>query len=287
MGVLAAAPWSDDLFVGGDDDGTAHVFSLGRRQEVASFPTVYEGRGRRIALVPGAPPVVVAGAWTRSGVCGYDALAGRLLWRRPDLRRVQQIRALTAELAGVRLEGQPACVLSVSTGREMARSTAVRQVLALSSGRSLLAGQRWVAVADADLAPVRRVPLESFAVVDGALSPEGAAVSEAGGILRILGPAGDVVGRWAGPAGSVGQAAWDKAGQRWLCVARPALETACLLRLSPDAGTADRLGIGQVRSAAFFGDGCHLAVARFGAPRRAEVLLTDTGTAEWEVDASA
>lgn len=284
MPVITAAPWSTS-FVVGDDDGTAQVMSLGPPRVVATFKTVFSAHSHRIALVPGESPVVIAGAWARGGVCGYDAITGQQMWQRRDLGRVQAIRALDPALAGTWLEGQSARVLRSSTGREVARLRGVRQVLALSHDRCVLAGKRWAAVGSRDFVPARRVPLESFAVLDGALSPQSAAVSEADGPLRILGAHGDVVGRWAVPGAHVLRAAWDDEEQQWLGVIRhlrtPGHE---LIRLSPEAEPAHRLRIGDLADAAFLGSGRYLAILRHGHPARVEVVSTRTGAIEWEAE---
>ncbi len=70
LSEVAVPPWGEDLLVAAWFGGVVGVWSVAGRARCAEFNTVYDFGGRRLALVPGERPVVVAGAWARHGVCG-------------------------------------------------------------------------------------------------------------------------------------------------------------------------------------------------------------------------
>ena len=90
---VAAPRGEPDLFVAGEFERTAHVWCLSRATEVASVDTVFDFGGRRLALVTGDAPVIVAGAWARHGVCGYS-LTGEQLWQNKARSAIQHVTAL-------------------------------------------------------------------------------------------------------------------------------------------------------------------------------------------------
>src|SRR4051794_3081527 len=90
---MDAPRWEPDLFVAGEFEQTAHVWSLERATEVVKIDTVFDFGGRRLALVTGDTPVVVAGAWARHGVCGYS-VTGEQIWQDKTRSAVQHVTAL-------------------------------------------------------------------------------------------------------------------------------------------------------------------------------------------------
>jgi hypothetical protein len=183
---VAAPPWEQDLFVAGAFERTAHVWSLSRAAEVACVGTVFDFGGRRLALVTGDEPVIVAGAWERHGVCGYS-LAGQRIWQNKTRSAVQHVAALASGRVAVGYARGPAAVLDAATGQELRSLRGVTGVHALTPEMSLLASNTYVRLADADLEPMgQRIALRSFAVLDAAASAHHVAVAEAAGPLRIL-----------------------------------------------------------------------------------------------------
>ncbi len=99
---VATPPWEEDLLVAAAPGGLVDVWSLTRAERIATFETVWgSGGGWRGALVPGERSVVVAGAWERHGVCGYD-LSGERLWqeRRPPLSSLATLPSRISSGAG-------------------------------------------------------------------------------------------------------------------------------------------------------------------------------------------
>lgn len=188
VGHVASPPWEPDLVAVGAVERRVHVCSLSRLGTLAAVDTVLDHGGRRLALVPdaGADPVVVAGAWSRHGVCGY-APSGERLWQYRERSRVQHVTALAGGRVAVGYAGGPAAVLDAATGRLLGQLRAVTHVVALAPHASLLVGSTHVRLAGVDLVPVAgRVALRSFAVLDAAAGDGLVALAEAGGDLRFL-----------------------------------------------------------------------------------------------------
>ncbi len=155
---VAAPPWEQDLFVAGAFEQTAHVWSLGRAAEVACVDTVFDFGGRRLALVTGDEPVIVAGAREGHRVCGYS-LNGARIWQSTTHSAVQHVTALASGRVAVGFERGPATVLDATTGQELRSLRGVTGVHALTPGMSLLASNTYVRLADADLEPMgHRIP---------------------------------------------------------------------------------------------------------------------------------
>lgn len=261
---LAAPPWEGDLFVAGEFERTAHVWSLGRRTPVAVVDTVFDPGGRRLALVTGDTPVVVAGAWARHGVCGYS-LTGEPLWEDRTQSHVQDVTALAHGRVAVGHARGPARVLDGSTGAEVRSLRGVTGVHALTPTVSLLESSAHYRLADTELEPLgRRIELRSFAVLAAAASAEHVAVAEAGGPLRILDLDGTERAAYAVPGGHVVSVAHDRATGTWRAVTRVERQDEVdhrHVRLSDDGEVLDEHPLGDVLDATWLRDGGALVLS--------------------------
>ena len=115
---VAASPWDEDLVLAGEFERAAHVWSLHQGAEVACIDTVHDFGGRRLALVTGAQPMVIAGAYERQGVCGYS-LTGERVWQNRARSAVQHLTGLACGRVAVGYARGPAVVLEASSGKEL------------------------------------------------------------------------------------------------------------------------------------------------------------------------
>ncbi|HYP24181.1 MAG TPA: hypothetical protein VEV43_11455 [Actinomycetota bacterium] len=115
FGEFAGAFPDSDLAVGWGRFDAVHVFSLSRRELLGSFASIFERGGRRLAVVDGDPPVVVAGAWDRYGVAGYG-IDGELVWERRDLKKSQQLHPVGKGGVAVGMEYKMMHVVEATTG---------------------------------------------------------------------------------------------------------------------------------------------------------------------------
>ncbi|NJK96866.1 MAG: hypothetical protein HC905_19870 [Bacteroidales bacterium] len=63
------------------------IFDIDSFQEISEFTSVLSFGGKRIAINK-LGDICAWGAWSRHGICGYNANSGELLWQRKDLKRV-------------------------------------------------------------------------------------------------------------------------------------------------------------------------------------------------------
>ncbi|WP_432507210.1 WD40 repeat domain-containing protein [Kineococcus arenarius] len=259
---VAVPPWEEDLLVTAQFERVVRVWSLAGAARVATFETVFEWGGRRLALVPGERPVVVAGAWARHGVRGYD-LTGQRLWQDRSRTNVQIVTALVAGRVAVSYNRGSTRVLEAATGHEVCSLRGVRQVFALSPDLSLGLGSDWCRLLDQSLDLLgSRITVPSAFVVSAATDGEHLAVAEGGGPLRIL----DLDGRErARVADHFRHVVHDPVTATWIVVREFEEGRASLLRLTHDAEVLEQHPCDPLRD---------VATIRGG---RALVLLTDEG----------
>ena len=254
--------WEQDLLVTAQFERVVHVWSLARAARCATFETVFDFGGRRLALVPGQRPVVVAGAWARHGVCGYD-LTGERLWQDRSRTNVQIITALAGGRIAVSCNRGPTRVLEAATGHEVRSLRGVRQVFALRPDLSLAMGSDWCRLLDGSLDALGpRIAVPSAMIVSAASDGEHLAVTEVGGPLRIL----DLDGRErARVAEHFRHVVHDPVTATWVVVRESDDGRTSLLRLTHDADVVEQRPWGR---------SCDVATMRGG---RSLVLLADEG----------
>ncbi|PPB49875.1 hypothetical protein C4K88_04070 [Arthrobacter pityocampae] len=163
------------------------VWSLVRGARCTTFETVWGSGGWRGALVTGEHPVVVASAWERHGVCGYD-LTGQRLWQDRSRTNIEAVTALTGGRVVVTHLRRATRVLEAATGEEMRTLRGALKVIALTSDLTLAVGGGWCRLLDRSLDPLgSRISTGLNTVWFAASDGEHLVVDELGGEpLRIL-----------------------------------------------------------------------------------------------------
>lgn len=259
---VAAPPWEEDLLVTAEFERVVHVWSRERAERCATFETVYDFGGRRVALVPGEPPVVVAGAYTRHGVCGYD-LSGKRLWQDRSRTNVQILTALSGGRVAVSYNRGPTRVLDAATGEEVRSLRGVLQVIALTEDLSLGVSSSWCRLLDGSLDPLGpRIMTGLNPVWLAASDGEHLAISGIGGPLRFL----DIDGQErASVPDHFRHVAHDPVTDTWVLVQESDDGQTSLLRLTHDAEVLEQRSWGYFRDVATMGGG------------KALIQLTDEG----------
>ncbi|MCC2668714.1 MAG: hypothetical protein K0Q72_1185 [Armatimonadetes bacterium] len=215
---IAASAEGADLFVTAKSNGTVSVWSLARRPRVAEFETLYEIRGRRLAIVETVEPVVVAAGY-HEGLAGYDARTGARLWHREDLGRPQFVAPVPAQDAvAVGRERGALETVSAGTGRTLRSWGRAESACFSADGQDVLlnSGDRIACFRSGGSKAAWNHRLGTFALLDAAHSPTGFLVSEATGSLRCLSPEGRVAWEHAPPPGShVLRVAWNRQLECW------------------------------------------------------------------------
>lgn len=250
-----------------------HVGSITTGAPSITFETIFDWGGRRLALVSDDDPVVVAGAWTRHGVCGYD-LAGMRLWQDTSRSAVQVITSLADGRVAVSYSRGPTRVLQAASGRQLRSLHGVRQVFALTPDTSLAMGSGWCRLLDRSLAPSGpRIAAPSALLVSAATDGVHLTLVEVGGPLRILDLDGN---ERASIAGHVRHVVHDPVTATWVALQELRDGQTSLLRLGDDAQVLDERTCVPVRA---------VATVQAG---KALTLLTDEGLqvlkcADWSV----
>lgn len=255
----------EDLLVTAESGPVVHVWSRERAARCATFETVHDFGGRRVTLVPGERPVVVAGAYTRHGVCGYD-LSGERLWQDRSRSNVQILTALAGGRVAVSYNRSPTRVLEAATGEEVRSLRGVLRVIALTPDLSLGVSGGWCRLLDASLDPLGPLGPRIMTGLNPAWLAAGdgehLAVSGIGGPLRFL----DLEGRErASVAGHFRHVVRDPVTATWVLVRFSDDGQTSLLRLSDDGEVLEQRPYEPFRDVATMCGG------------RVLVLLTDEG----------
>ena len=271
---VAAPPWEEDLLVTARPKGVVDVWSLMRGARCATFETIWDSGGWRGALVPGEHPVVVAGAWERHGVCGYD-LTGQQLWQDRSRTNIKAVTALTGGRVVITHLRRATRVLEATTGEEVRTLRGALRVIALRPELSLAVGGGWCRLLDRSLDPLgSRISTGLNMVWSAASDGENLAINEIGGPLRILDSDGQERARIAEHFSHI---LHDPVTNTWVAVHEPSDGKNSLFRFSNDGELLERrpwdLRVGST------------ATMRGG---RTLILITDEGgqvvnCADWSV----
>ena len=219
-----AADASGRHFAAAAFEGTVALWSIEERRRIARLDTCFEWGGERMALVGGETLRLVVGAYHRHGVEAYG-LSGDRLWARSDLKRVQSVRGLTlpslGSVVGVGVERGSFVILSTESGRTLDRLRGVRAVYTDEGGQCSVRVQTGRVTVASPLG-MRVVGLDSFAVLDAAVSTDAVLLSEAGGSVRCLDLEGGERWRWtAGRGVHALSVAWHPTRVCWLALVWP------------------------------------------------------------------
>jgi hypothetical protein len=286
--------WAFDdstLFATGEWERIVEVWSIPERRRVSRFETVLDPGGRRLAFVGAERPVVVAAAWARYGIRGYDAVTGECLWQRRDLKKAQILTTVSGRRVAAGIEGRPLHVLSCDTG----------ETLLMLRGVSSLHGRRGAAQAVAivgsgialfDVESGRRLwradgPMYG-SLLHAALGPDGVAVSQMGGPVCCYDMAGTEQWRWSPPGGEhVLRLGWSPSGNL-LGVLRPyetRVSPGALLAFGPDGGLTSAAELVRPRAFEFDRGGELLALSTElveGGPPAGSLRRVPDGSALWQ-----
>ena len=284
--IVAPTLDRDDVVALGEADETVHICSLDPPRLLATHSTVLSFGGDRLALCTASGAlIVVAAAWERHGVCGYDAESGERLWQRKDLKRVGSVSpAGDGSLVAVAQDRRSMQVLDAATGVSVAR---VREAAGLWQSRhDALAAVGWyqqLAVLDTrDWTRVWKAPVEGFAVLSVAFAPDGLLASDAadvdqGHVFQVYAFGLDGKEQWRHRLPiemSCWALGWDEAADEWVGLAHNYNRSTpdLLLRWARDGRELAAIPLASVTAAAFVPGGRTLVTGE-------HVVDARTGTA--------
>lgn len=290
-GVREIACALDDNVFATPHGSRVTVWSLDDRAGVASFDTVYEFGGERLAIVTDTRPVVAAGAWERHGICAYEGSTGETIWQRRDLRQVQGLYPLPAARVAAGFSDGPLHVLDIATGDTLFKLRGVQAIYADATSQFAVGaghtGAEWFALYDVLRGGrVWRRAIDTFAVLHAAVAPPGVVVAEATGSLRAFDWAGDEVWKWPPPRGEhVLRVAWHRELAAWMALLWPYghRRPSVLLTVSADGELVEAVELGRVVAASFLAGGSRLVASRVERDDviTAHVLDVPSGNVVW------
>jgi WD40 repeat protein len=174
--VLAAAEFKQRVY----------LYDLQTLERAHTLQTTLDFGGRRLAISDDGRTVIV-GAYERSGIAAYSGHDGRELWRRKDLKKVQNIH-FSADNTRVFccFDSRPCESLNPATGRSGMSLRAVRAIWESAYAPvRFLVRPRDYAIGDFE-APIASIPRVSFYVLSADFSPTLVCVTEAGGPVRAF-----------------------------------------------------------------------------------------------------
>jgi hypothetical protein len=183
-----ATSWAGSRVAIAQFERVVQIWDLACREQGAEFDTVLDFGGHRLAITSDGTRVL-AGAYNRYGIAAYDGSNGELLWRRPDLKKVQHVR-LSADDKRLccGFDRRSEHILSVETGETLSQMPGVEDVLnSPHSPVSLIVLKgKPPTLRDVDGTLRGRIEKTTFAFLDYAFSPDLLITSESRGPLRCF-----------------------------------------------------------------------------------------------------
>jgi hypothetical protein len=163
------------------------VCDLRTGTELTVLDTILDFGGQRLALNHEGS-IVVAAAWAREGIAGYDVEHGTLLWQRRDLKRAQYITCSPrSDVTYVGFESGPACVLDSRTGATLSSHRGVRRLIESPHDKIVLKDGARPHVSSADFRDnLFHIKRTTFAILSAAFSTRHIVISEVGGPVRCF-----------------------------------------------------------------------------------------------------
>src|SRR5262249_36325207 len=181
-----ASSWSGSVIAAAEFERTVHVWDVAAERHLATFPTIMDPGGTRLAVTPDGKTCIAA-AYHVEGIAGYAASTGTEVWRRKDRKKTQTLRV---SLDGGRVyacfDNRSCQVLNRETGKTIETWAGVRDVWESPYEPVMLLEKRPLVLQTPDERKIANIPAESFAVLSAAFGPGLVCVSESGGPLRCL-----------------------------------------------------------------------------------------------------
>jgi hypothetical protein len=123
-----ASSWSGSVIAAAEFERTVHVWDFDGPRHLATFPTIMDFGGTRLAVTPDGRNCIAA-AYHVEGIAGYVASDGTELWRRKDLKKTQTLRvSLDGRRVYACFDNRSCQVLNRETGKTIKTWAGVRDV---------------------------------------------------------------------------------------------------------------------------------------------------------------
>lgn len=183
---LFASSWSGSVIAAAEFEHTVHIWDVTTERHLATFPTIMDFGGTRVAVTPDGTNCIAA-AYHVEGIAGYAASDGTEVWRRKDLKKTQTLRvSLDGRRVYACFDSRTCQVLNRETGKTIKTWAGVRDVWESPYQPVMLLEKRALVLQSPEEEKIATIPAETFAVLCVAFGPGLVCVSESTGPLRCL-----------------------------------------------------------------------------------------------------
>jgi outer membrane protein assembly factor BamB len=257
-----ATSFSGSVVAAGEFERTVHVWNLAAAKRLATFDTVLDFGGRRLAIT-GDGICCVAAAYRVEGVAAYSASNGAEVWHRKDLKKAQKIKfSLDDRRVYCCFDEKPCHVLNRETGKTIKTWRGVRNAWESPYEPLMLVEKRMLVLQTPDENEVATIARETFAVLCVAFAPGFVCVSESTGPLRCLNTkTGEETWRYAQKGQHLLRLAYAEKARSFVGVCWPYKRGGPhrLLRFGPESGQVSEVSeLGVSGEFAFCRRGSHL-----------------------------
>jgi WD40 repeat protein len=181
-----ATSWSGSVIAAGEFEHTVHVWDLSAEKHLATFPTILDPGGTRLAIT-GDGKSCIAAAYHVDGIAAYATAGGAETWRRKDLKKAQILRiSLDDRRVYACFDNRSCQILNRDTGKTIKTWTGVRDVWESPYQPVTLLEKRELVLQSPEKREITSFARETFAVLCVAFAPGLVCVSESAGPLRCL-----------------------------------------------------------------------------------------------------
>lgn len=183
-----ATSWDGDRLVAAAFEHRVSVWDIASQSKITEFETTLDFGGSRLAIAPDGGRVIV-GAYDRHGIACYDAEDGYELWRRKDLKKVQDVTiSRDGSLVWCGLNNGPLHQLELSSGITVARYRATNRITESPSApiRFFDKSHPKPELCSSDGHILGRIERMTFAFLNTAFGPGFVLLSDSGGPVRCI-----------------------------------------------------------------------------------------------------
>jgi WD40 repeat protein len=181
-----ASSWSGSVIAAAEFERTVHVWDVAESRHLATFPTIMDFGGTRLAVTPDGEHCIAA-AYHVEGIAGYAASGGTEKWRRKDLKKTQTLRiSLDGRRVYACFDNRSCQILNRETGKTIKTWAGVRDVWESPYQPVMLLEKRTLVLQTPEERKIANIPAETFAVLCVAFAPGLVCVSESTGPVRCL-----------------------------------------------------------------------------------------------------
>ena len=175
-----------EYFLVADFEGIVYLYRKGISERKNQILTHLDSSGNRLQLVP-ENESLVAGAYYVHGIECYSINDSSLVWKRKDLKKVQNIRKIpNAAQVACFFENRAGIILDCITGETIFKYRGVKDVyFSRFNSLCLEEGINSYKIKDIDSLKFTVEP-KSFAILDATFSPTSIAISESGATVRFF-----------------------------------------------------------------------------------------------------